>query len=254
MHRGTLGGREVVAIVTGMGTELATAGIERLLDAVDVDHVLVVGITGAVEDETPIGTLVRPEVVVLGASGREHRPTRIGDAEHEGRMWTTDTLTTDLDELAELRAQGRRGARHGDGRDRARRASSAGSRGRCSAPSRDRASDGTVDAEVFAMSNQDGTPNEAAITAFFEKYPERIPMLAQMAEDSTLATERAAAAAIAAAAALIPPDLVPRRTRSAPRAPGSVPRTGRRRQPRLPRPARPVVHAVLPNRREVGTQ
>ena len=106
VHRGTLDGREVVAIVTGMGTELAAAGIERLLDAVDVDHVLVVGITGALEDETPIGTLVRPEVVVLGASGREHRPTRIGDTEHEGRMWTTDTLTTDLDELAELRAQG----------------------------------------------------------------------------------------------------------------------------------------------------
>ena len=66
----------------------------------------------------------------------------------------------------------------------------------------DRASDGTVDAEVFAMSNQDGSPNEAAITAFLEKYPERIPMLVQMAEDSTLATERAAAAAIAAARTL----------------------------------------------------
>ena len=55
----------------------------------------------------------------------------------------------------------------------------------------DRASDGTVDVEVFAMSNQDGTPNDEAIAAFLEKYPERIPQLAQMAEDSTLATERA---------------------------------------------------------------
>ena len=106
VHRGTLDGRDVVAIVTGMGTGLATAAIERLLDAVEVEHVLVVGITGALEDETPIGTLVLPEVVVLGASGREHRPTRIGDAHHEGRMWTTDTLTTDLDALAELREQG----------------------------------------------------------------------------------------------------------------------------------------------------
>jgi adenosylhomocysteine nucleosidase len=201
VHRGTLDGREVVAIVTGMGTELATAGIERLLDAVDVDHVLVVGITGALEDETPIGTLVRPEVVVLGASGREHRPTRIGDTEHEGRMWTTDTLTTDLDELAELRAQGVVAL----DMETAAVAHACEQRGIPWSVFRaisDRASNGTVDAEVFAMSNQDGTPNEAAITAFLEKHPERIPMLAQMAEDSTLATERAAAAAIAAARTL----------------------------------------------------
>jgi adenosylhomocysteine nucleosidase len=198
VHRGTLDDRDVVAIVTGMGTEFATAAIERLLDAVDVEHVFVVGITGALENETPIGTLVLPEVVVLGATGREHRPARIGDVEHQGRMWTTDTLTTDPDELAELREQGvvsldmetaaiahaceRRGVPWSVFRDIS-----------------DRASDGTVDAEVFAMSNQDGTPNEAAITAYLEKYPERIPMLAQMAEDSTLATERAAAAAIEAA-------------------------------------------------------
>src|SRR6185437_2244709 len=88
VHRGALDGRDVVAIVTGMGTELATADIERLLEAVEVEHVFVVGITGALENETPIGTVVLPEVVVLGVSGREHRPTRLGDAEHQGRMWT----------------------------------------------------------------------------------------------------------------------------------------------------------------------
>jgi adenosylhomocysteine nucleosidase len=201
VHRGTLDGRDVVAIVTGMGTELATAAIERLLNALDVEHVLVVGITGALENETPIGTLVLPEVVVLGASGREHRPTRIGDAEHEGRMWTTDTLTTDLEVLAELREQGVVSL----DMETAAIAHACEQRGIPWSVFRaisDRASDGTVDAEVFAMSNQDGTPNEAAITAFLEKYPERIPMLAQMAEDSTLATERAAAAAIEAARTL----------------------------------------------------
>ena len=201
MHRGRLGDRAVVAIVTGMGTELATRGIEGLLSRVEVDHVLVVGITGALENETPIGTLVLPEIVVDSATGREHRPVRIGDAHHEGRMWTTDTLTTDLDVLAELRTQGvvsldmetaaiawvceRRGIPWS-----VFRAIS------------DRASDGTVDAEVFAMSNQDGTPNHEAIAAYFEKYPDRVATLAQMAEDSTLATERAAAAAIEAARAL----------------------------------------------------
>jgi adenosylhomocysteine nucleosidase len=201
VHTGRLGERDVVAIVTGMGTALATAGMEALLDAIEVDHVLVVGITGALENETPIGTLVLPEIVVDSASGREHRPTRIGDAQHHGRMWTTNGLTTDVDVLAELRAQGvvsldmetaaialvceRRGVPWS-----VFRAIS------------DRASDGTVDLEVFAMSNQDGTPNHEAITAYFEKYPERAPILAQMAEDSTLATERAAAAATQAAGEL----------------------------------------------------
>ena len=63
MHTGHVGGRHVVAIVTGMGTELATDGTTRLLDAVQVERVVVVGITGAVENETPIGTLVLPELV-----------------------------------------------------------------------------------------------------------------------------------------------------------------------------------------------
>jgi adenosylhomocysteine nucleosidase len=201
VHRGTLGDRDVVAIVTGMGTQLATAAIERLLDEFEVEHVLVVGITGALENETPIGTLVLPEVVVLGASGREHRPTRIGGADHQGRMWTTDTLTTDLDELAQLREQGVVSL----DMETAAVAHACEQRGVPWSVFRaisDRAGDGTVDAELFAMSNQDGTPNEAAITAYLEKYPERIPMLAQMAEDSTLATERAAAAAIEAARTL----------------------------------------------------
>ena len=53
-----------MAIVTGMGTELATTGTTGLLDAVQVERVVVVGITGAVDDETPIGTLILPELVV----------------------------------------------------------------------------------------------------------------------------------------------------------------------------------------------
>src|ERR1700694_2358556 len=71
VHAGTLGNSEVVAIVTGMGTKLATQGTRRLLDAIHVDQVVVVGITGAVENVTPIGTLVLPEVVVNSATGAE---------------------------------------------------------------------------------------------------------------------------------------------------------------------------------------
>ena len=47
-----------------------------------IDHVVVVGITGGMENETPIGTLVLPEFVVHSATGAEYRPTPLGD---EGR-------------------------------------------------------------------------------------------------------------------------------------------------------------------------
>ena len=66
----------------------------------------------------------------------------------------------------------------------------------------DRASDGTVNEEVFKMSNQDGSPNHEAIAAFFEKYPEKVEQLAQMGKDATLAADTAADAAIRAAQAL----------------------------------------------------
>src|SRR5205085_7676329 len=91
-HVGRIGNQKLVAIVTGMGTDLARRGIERLLDAMTVRHVLVVGITGALENETPIGTLVLPEAVVDSATGTEHRPVSLTSATPRGKMWTTDVL------------------------------------------------------------------------------------------------------------------------------------------------------------------
>ena len=96
----------MVAIVTGMGTQLAREGTERLLDAVEVNEVVVVGITGAVDNETPIGTLILPEVVVNSATGKEFHPAPKAKGTPKGKMWTTDGLTTDLDEIAALRAKG----------------------------------------------------------------------------------------------------------------------------------------------------
>jgi nucleoside phosphorylase len=70
VQRGAIDARPVVAIVTGMGPPLAREGTTRLLDAIAIAHVMSVGITGALEDETPIGTLVLPEVVIDSATGR----------------------------------------------------------------------------------------------------------------------------------------------------------------------------------------
>ena len=197
VHAGTLGDRQVVAIVTGMGTKLAKEGTERLLDALPVERVVVVGITGAVENEMPIGTLILPEVVVNSATGAEYRPEPLADGTPSGKMWTGDELLIDPDVLAELRG---RGVVSLD-METAAIAESCEQRGIPWSVFRvisDRASDGSVDEEVFGMSNQDGTPNAAKVAKYFAKHPGRIPQMARLAKGSKLATNTAADAAIRA--------------------------------------------------------
>ena len=197
VHRGTLEGREVIAIVTGMGTKLATEATERLLDTESVDRVVVVGITGAVENETPIGTLVLPEFVVNSATGAEYRPHSMGGGEPHGKMWTGDVLLTDPDVIADLRAKGVVSL----DMETAAIAESCERRGIPWAVFRvisDRATDGSIDEEVFRLSNQDGTPNPKAVAAYFAKNPQRIPQMARLARGAKLATRTAADAAIEA--------------------------------------------------------
>ena len=201
VEAGTLDGRPVVAIVTGMGTALATAATEALLEAVDVERVVVVGITGALENDTPIGTLILPEVVVHSETGAEHRPETIGGASPKGTMWTTNVIINDPDELAALRANGVVSL----DMETAEIAESCERRGIPWSVFRaisDRASDGSVDEEVFKMSNQDGTPNPKAVAAYFLRHPNRVPKMAKLAKGARIATEAAADAAIAAASAL----------------------------------------------------
>ncbi|HMG28444.1 MAG TPA: 5'-methylthioadenosine/S-adenosylhomocysteine nucleosidase [Acidimicrobiia bacterium] len=197
VHRGTLDGRQVVAIVTGMGTKLATQATERLLDATPVDRVVVVGITGAVENETPIGTLVLPEAVVDSATGTEYRPDPMGGGEPHGKIWTGDVLLTDPDVIADLRAKGVVSL----DMETAAIAESCERRGIPWSVFRvisDRATDGSVDEEVFRLSNQDGTTNPKAVAAYFAKHPQRIPQMARLAKGAKLATRTAADAAIRA--------------------------------------------------------
>ena len=192
---GTLDGREVVAIVTGMGPKLASEATTRLLDAVSVDRVIVVGITGALENVTPIGTLVRPEAVVDGATGAEHRPEPLGEGAAHGKMWTTDLLITDPDVIGGLRARGVVSL------DMETAAIAEACELRPWSVFRvisDRAGDGSVDEEVFHLSNQDGTTNPAAVARYVLTHPARIPQMAKLARGAKLATETAADAAIRA--------------------------------------------------------
>jgi len=197
LYIGKLEGRDVCAMQTGMGTPLARAATERLLDAVPVQRVVVVGITGAVENVTPIGTLVIPEVVVNANTGVEYRHTPLGDHDAHGVMWTTDELYTDLDFIAGLRS---RGVISLD-METAAIAEVCEQRSVPWSVFRvisDRATDGSVDEEVFHLSNQDGSPNGRAVARYFLTHPGRLPRMMRLARGAKLATDKAAEVAIRA--------------------------------------------------------
>lgn len=198
LRSGTHAGQDVVGIVTGMGTQLAQAGIERLLAAVTPAHVLVVGITGAVEDHTPIGALIQPERVVNSETNEEFRPHRLGDATPHGTLWTTNVITPP-EELPALRARGVVAL----DMETAALAKSCEARGIPWSVFRtvsDRATEGSLDDGMFGLINQDGTARPGAVVRYVLRYPHRIPKMASLGKDVKLATERAADAAIAALA------------------------------------------------------
>lgn len=198
---GWLGGRRVLAVVSGMGTELADAATRRLLDAEAVALLVVVGISGGVDDETPIGTVIRPEVVIDSASGREVRPLTLGGAAH-GALWTTDVLTP-AEQLVDLRARGVVAL----DMETAAVGAACEERGVAWTAVRalsDRPAD-QVDDEVFSLSNRDGTPNLGRVVRYVARHPGRVPALARMGRNLKSATERAADAAVSACAGLSEP-------------------------------------------------
>lgn len=197
---GAVAGRPVIATVTGMGTAHAAAGTEAILGDGTVTQVISVGITGGLGPTPPVGTLVRPEVVVNSSTGGTFRPARLGSDEPRGIMWTTDRLITGADELAGLRA---RGVISLD-------METAAIAEVCTTHDipwsvfrviSDRADDGTVNPEVFALSNPDGTPNPRRVVRYVLRHPTALPGMAAMGRTVARAADAAARAAIDALAA-----------------------------------------------------
>jgi adenosylhomocysteine nucleosidase len=194
-YAGHIGDRPVVAVITGIGTALAHAATVRLLDAVDVEWLIVVGIAGAIENQTPIGTLVLPRLVISGADGSGHQPTplRVGDA--HGKLWTSDELLLDPALHADLRADGVVAL----DMETAAVAKVCDDRGIPWSVVRaisDRAGDGSVDAEIVGLSHPDGRPNFSAVARYLVRHPGALPRLLHLANAANLAAGRAAEAAI----------------------------------------------------------
>lgn len=196
---GRAGPVEILATTTGIGMAAAARATERLLDAHAIDHVMVVGIAGGVDAAQPIGALITPEVVVDGASGREHGPVQLGEAPPRGRLVSSDALVTGLDEAARLLREGVVGL----DMETAAVAAVCERRGCPWSVHRaisDRVTDGTTDPAVLALAGPDGSGNLGAVARYLLARPWRIVRLVRLARGSLRAADAAAEAAIRACA------------------------------------------------------
>jgi adenosylhomocysteine nucleosidase len=193
--RGTRGGNEVVAMLMGMGPANATRAATRLLDAVDVDSVIVIGVAGGLGPTVKVRELVVPEVVVDGRTGSEYRPAPIDGVAGRGKMWTADVLITDQREFDRLEAMGVIAL----DMETAAVAAVCEARNipwRVTRGLSDHTHDSPVDNTMFGMANMDGSPNAGAVAKYVLTKPWRIPHLAKMGMDMQAAMRASIDAAV----------------------------------------------------------
>jgi nucleoside phosphorylase len=179
-----------------MGMATAAEAARRMLVAADVDHVVVVGIAGGIDDRLAIGEVIRPAIVIDGASGTEYRPRPLDETADppSGALHTSDEFIVDPGRLAALRA---RGVIAMD-METSAVAAVCEERGCPWSVVRaisDRSSDGIADQAVFELAHPDGSPNLRAVARFFVRHPGRIPQLVRLGRDANVATNAAATAA-----------------------------------------------------------
>ena len=195
-HRGRVDNVDVVASTTGIGTRAAAAAANRMLDAGDVDLLIVVGIAGGVGDAVAIGDVIVPEVVIDGPTGTKFQPAPLVDAPvPKGALETSDEFIVDAERLARL---GARGVVAVD-METSAIAEVCEQRGCAWSVVRaisDRAGDTPVDAAVLGLAKPDGSPNVPAALRYVVAHPSRIPGLVKLARDATRAANAAAATAL----------------------------------------------------------
>jgi nucleoside phosphorylase len=194
---GQHGGFEVVVSQIGVGPSVAATSTERLLDQLEVDHVVVSGIAGGIHSDSTIGAVIVPEVIVDVSSGREFRPSPLGGTAMRGRVGTVDEIIVDPIRVAGLVDQGLVAVEM----------ESAGVGLICEQRGvpwsvvrviSDRPDDGYTDDAVLGILRPDGSTDPWAALRLIVTKPGRIPGLARLGRDSSAAANKAARATLAA--------------------------------------------------------
>jgi adenosylhomocysteine nucleosidase len=188
VRRGKVGDVEVVATKTGIGTKRARDATNRLLDATELDHVLVVGIAGGM-GATKVGDVIIPASVVDKDSNAEYQPTPLGEVVPKGRLVTHDVFDMGEAEHQRLVAEGFVAV----DMETAAIASVCAERG-CNWSAVRAISDlvGVTPGDVIDLANPDGTPNVRASVRYLVTKPWRIPKLVKLARESMQAANAAA--------------------------------------------------------------
>jgi adenosylhomocysteine nucleosidase len=198
---GRVGESDVTAIHIGMGPPLTRTATNKVLNGAPVDHVMIAGICGGLDPDLPVGTLINPETLVLHATGARYRHTPPGDGPVAGTLVTTEEVTLDVG-LSERFFQ--EGCLAVD-MESAAVAEVCEPRGmpwsvyRCIG---DRHFDGLLDARLVALTNPDGSGDEAAIKRLLAEEPELVAKLDRLSRDTADAARLAAEAAVRGCLAL----------------------------------------------------
>ena len=191
--RGRIGTTDIVASRIGMGPEAAANATRELLDRVEVDHVVVMGVAGGLAPSARIGVVVIPAVVVDYETGAEYRPSSpilagvAGAAGVGGMILTTKTAMLDPAGHREWAANGFTAV----DMESSGVAAVCLERGVPWAVVRaisDRPDQGIVDDAVVALTRADGTPDPLAVCRFVLRRPWRVADLVTLARSLRLAT------------------------------------------------------------------
>ena len=194
VHEGKIGDVEVIATITGIGPPAGADTAERLLSAMQFDHLIVVGIAGGLGD-VEIGDVIVPEAVIDMATKAEYRPSPLGDTVSRGNLLMSVELDAELDSYTRFVDEGALAVdmetaavaevceRHGVPWSVFRGIS-------------DRVRDGLVRQAEFSLARPDGSPNMPAVARYVLHRPWRVGRLAKLGKDMKVATDAAAEAAI----------------------------------------------------------
>lgn len=199
---GRVGRTAVTVLRTGMGPARAREATEELLDrdgsgGRPMDHVMVVGICGGLDPGLPVGTVLRPDVVVDYVTGARFDHTPPGDGPTSGGIVTTEGVAFDDDLSRVLAAQGFTGV----DMESSAVAGACAVRGlpwsvhRCIS---DRYVDRLLDPRIVAFTDADGNVDVDAVVRLLDAEPEIGPKLERLGRDAADAARLAAEDALAA--------------------------------------------------------
>ena len=185
---GLVGRSTVTAVRCGMGPARAREATDRVLHRSGpgdrtVDHVMVVGICGGLDPDVPVGTVLRPAVVVDHANGARFHHTPPGDVPTSGGIVTTEGVEFDDGLSAALATQGFTGV----DMESSAVAAACEARGRPWSVHRcisDRWVDRLLDPRIVALTGADGDVDVDAVVRLLEDEPDLGPKLERLGRDA----------------------------------------------------------------------